>query len=285
MDESQLELVLTVGQLKSISKAASQLHLSTQGAKERLDQVERDFGCTLFYRTNRGCLPTPNGEVFCSGAPSLLEHIARFQENVRNAEGNQSVLKVALWSQRGNPFEDEIVYDFTRSHPDVEIEYVPISEEGVLKDLENGALDVSFFSDDIPLPANSKVAFSSFAGFKMGYQCLVSEDNPLAKVPGGVSPNQLSDYRIAFATPKSISQIGGIRADKYLGYEKYEIVNWCRNGGVCLCDEFLVVDYPALKPIVLNVEPATMGVLHRKEETGAVAAFLESVQNVVDSRS
>lgn len=69
-----LQAFLAVAERRSVHRAAKQLGLSQTGVTQRLRAMERELSVTLFTRSRRGMLPTPEGEAllqYCRSARDL----------------------------------------------------------------------------------------------------------------------------------------------------------------------------------------------------------------------
>ncbi|MCL8208900.1 MAG: LysR family transcriptional regulator [Actinomycetia bacterium] len=65
----------TVAEVGTISGAARQLNLSQSAVSQKIQQLEREYGCALFLRTAHGVMLTPAGEVLYRYAHKILRII------------------------------------------------------------------------------------------------------------------------------------------------------------------------------------------------------------------
>ena len=64
MTLQQLQQVITIAESKSMNEAAKKLFVSQPNLSSVVREVEEETGITLFIRSNRGIVMTPEGEEF-----------------------------------------------------------------------------------------------------------------------------------------------------------------------------------------------------------------------------
>lgn len=64
MTLQQLRYVTAVAETGAISKAAQKFFISQPSLTNSLHELEQELGLTIFHRTNRGAVLTPEGDVF-----------------------------------------------------------------------------------------------------------------------------------------------------------------------------------------------------------------------------
>ncbi|MBU3806312.1 MAG: LysR family transcriptional regulator [Candidatus Fournierella pullistercoris] len=80
MTFAQLTYVVEVAQAGTISKAAERLFLSQPSLTAAIKDLEQEFGISIFKRTNKGVLLTPEGEEFLSYARQILSQTRLLEE-------------------------------------------------------------------------------------------------------------------------------------------------------------------------------------------------------------
>ncbi|MFV0467004.1 MAG: LysR family transcriptional regulator [Lachnospiraceae bacterium] len=73
MTIQQLSYVVCIAKHKSINKAASELFLSQPSLSGAVRELEKEIGLTIFQRSNRGVVLTPEGEEFLGYARQMEE--------------------------------------------------------------------------------------------------------------------------------------------------------------------------------------------------------------------
>ena len=72
MTLQQLRYVTAVADCGSMNEAAKTLFVSQPGLSGAIKELEEETGIEIFKRTNKGVLPTPEGEEFLGYARQLL---------------------------------------------------------------------------------------------------------------------------------------------------------------------------------------------------------------------
>jgi DNA-binding transcriptional LysR family regulator len=73
MTLQQLKYVIEVARNRSISKAAQQLFISQPSLSNAMKELENELGITIFSRTNKGIVITPEGSEFLGYARQVIE--------------------------------------------------------------------------------------------------------------------------------------------------------------------------------------------------------------------
>lgn len=85
MTLQQLKYVIEVARSRSISKAAQNLFISQPSLSNALKELEKELGITIFYRTNKGILITPEGSEFLGYARQVVEQAELLENRYSNA--------------------------------------------------------------------------------------------------------------------------------------------------------------------------------------------------------
>ena len=69
-----------VAKYKSISKAAQLLINNQPNLTRTIKNLENELGCRLFYRTNKGVILTPEGQMIYSHIKKAVEEVIAAEE-------------------------------------------------------------------------------------------------------------------------------------------------------------------------------------------------------------
>ena len=96
MELRQLEYFKTVGDLKSLSKAAQLLYVSQPALSKSISSLEKELGVQLFERRNRKMLLTLYGEIFYHRIIRVLKELDSAEKELRSVSGQtNSVLTIS----------------------------------------------------------------------------------------------------------------------------------------------------------------------------------------------
>lgn len=80
MTLQQLKYVVTIAAKGTISEAAKELYLSQPSLTAAIKELEAEFGITIFSRTNKGVVLTPEGEEFLGYARQVISQTRLMEE-------------------------------------------------------------------------------------------------------------------------------------------------------------------------------------------------------------
>lgn len=160
MKIEDLQVLLKVAELHSITAAANQLDISTSTASVALKRIEQELGAQLFVRTTRKIRLSPEGERFlplCQQGVDLLQQgVMRISEKQQDINGE---VKMAMSSEMGRNLMRVLLNDIMSKHTDLSLR------------LQVSDSRVDFYRDgvDVALRAMTKSAVKelNMYGFKI----------------------------------------------------------------------------------------------------------------------
>lgn len=143
---------LYVANLSSFTKAAEHLFISQSAVSQTIKKLEAEVNCTLFERSSRGLMLTPEGE-------SLLLHVRRALEELDRGENRLSnmnrlktdTLRIGATQTTVHHFMPPKLREFKSQHPNVRINFINSTTAGLCDMLQNGQIDLAFLITPIPL--------------------------------------------------------------------------------------------------------------------------------------
>ena len=95
MTLQQLKYVIEVARSRSISKAAQNLFISQPSLSNALKELEKEMGITIFSRTNKGIMITPEGSEFLGYARQVVEQAELLENRYSNTQSPQQHFSVS----------------------------------------------------------------------------------------------------------------------------------------------------------------------------------------------
>ena len=143
MELRQLEYFQVVSRLKSITRAAEQLHVSQPTITLAIQRLEEEVGITLFDRSQRNLALTAEGLIFLqrvdSSLQGLKDAVLEMQDYVSLRKGR---INLGLPPMLGTHFLPTIFADFQKHHPAFEILTVEAGSMSIRELLKKGELDI-----------------------------------------------------------------------------------------------------------------------------------------------
>jgi DNA-binding transcriptional LysR family regulator len=134
-------LFLRIFDAGSISAAARSLDLSVSLASQRLKRLERELGVSLFNRSTRRLLPTPEALMLAEQGRPLIEDLEALTGSLREASrGVSGVLRLTTSSTFGRLYISPLLPEFLALHPRLKLS-VDLTDEK--QDIVAGGFDLA----------------------------------------------------------------------------------------------------------------------------------------------
>ena len=205
MNILHMKYAVEVARLGSLNKAAETLRVAQPNISRSIKDLEADLGVTLFHRSSKGMLLTPDGEEFMDYARDILHRIDRIEQSYRN--GSHKKQKFSISVPRAS-YISAAMADFSNhiGDGDVEIYYKETNSKKTVNKLVSGEykLGIIRYAEGYDkyyktMLEEKGLAHEPIANFS--YVLLMSENNPLAKKEQ-ITYEDLSPYvEIAHADP------------------------------------------------------------------------------------
>ena len=112
-----LKYALEVAKQKSISKAAKALYMGQPNLSRAIKELEDELGITIFERTSKGVMPTPDGEEFLQYAKRILLQIEEVEEIYKTGKKAKSHFSACV------PRAGYIAYAFAELSKSIDMEH------------------------------------------------------------------------------------------------------------------------------------------------------------------
>jgi len=108
-----LRLVVAVAEARSLTSAASRLHLTTSALSHQLRQLEELAGAAMFYREGRGMRPTRAGETLLQAARRALTAVHEGEEQLsRGVTREPEIIRLCTHCYTGYAWLPSIIAKF-----------------------------------------------------------------------------------------------------------------------------------------------------------------------------
>lgn len=147
MQLRDLEYVVAIAQTGSFSKAAAQMFVSQPALSQAVARLEEEFGQQIFYRTKGMAIPTEAGKVLLEDGASILQmsdRIVKRMSDIQNMRIGQ--VSIGISHLYGKYYFSHIMPIFRQRFPGIEIRMVEEPSSKLESLLEDGLLDIAFFS-------------------------------------------------------------------------------------------------------------------------------------------
>lgn len=173
----QLEYLVAVGQVGSITLAAERLNVSAPSISTAIAQLEAEFGLPLFVRKHaHGMSPTQSGREMIREAAVALASAGRLSDLAAQYRGTvKGRLNMGCLLTFAQILVPQLRRSFITRFPEVEFHQTETHQVGLIEGLRDATLDVAL-TYDLALPADLEfVALATLPPFVM-----LAENHPLA---------------------------------------------------------------------------------------------------------
>ncbi len=136
MDTMQLQYIVSLGELKSLSRVAQLYNTSYQNIARQIEKLEDELKITLFTRTNKGCFLTNEGDRIYKYAKTLLSSFEYLKETV-------SLTSIRMGTDK--TYIQPSLVEFISRNPNLDITLIPLDHDILIESLLKNRID--FFID------------------------------------------------------------------------------------------------------------------------------------------
>ncbi|SHE98112.1 MULTISPECIES: LysR family transcriptional regulator [Caloramator] len=139
----------------SISKASNKLHLTQSALSQQLQNLEKNIGCSLLIRSNKGVELTKEGEILLEYAESIISLYENMLSDINESLHNKiSEIKILSCNIVGEYLLPCSVYIYKTKHSNIKFDIKIENTKKVIEGIQNkiadiGFIDKPFVSDEI----------------------------------------------------------------------------------------------------------------------------------------
>ena len=205
MNIMHMKYAAEVARLGSLNKAAESLMIAQPNLSRSIKELEADLGITIFQRSAKGMILTPDGEEFMDYARDILYRIGKMEKAYR--DGSHQKRKFSISVPRAC-YISAAMAAFSKNLGDapVEIYYKETNSKKTIKKLTENEykLGIIRYSENHDKYYKSMLEEKGLDGelvAEFSYVLIMSRDNPLAQ-KDVITYDDLSEYiEIAHADP------------------------------------------------------------------------------------
>lgn len=142
-----LRAIIALVDEKNFTRAAERCHLSQSAFSSMIRTIEDELGARLFDRTTRKVELTPEGALFEISARRVLadldDMVGNFRDYATRQKGRVSIAALPSMAAGWLP---QILAEFRRRHPGVELEVFDVLSDQCLAMLRGGRVDLAIAS-------------------------------------------------------------------------------------------------------------------------------------------
>ncbi|MCR5009912.1 MAG: LysR family transcriptional regulator [Clostridia bacterium] len=144
MDLKQLEYMVAIADMKSLSRAAERFYVSQSALSQQLAKLEKELNVSLFVRGKQGFSLTPAGHIYIDNARRILairDETMRSLSAFSQTQGN--CITVGAAAGRSTTLFAQVYDPFMKAYPDYEISLQEHPSVDAERLLSLGKLDIA----------------------------------------------------------------------------------------------------------------------------------------------
>lgn len=190
--EHALEVVDAVARNGSFTAAASELHRVPSAISYTVRQLETWLAVPLFERRHRDVVLTDAGALFIrEGRTVIKKMLATRRQCQQVANGWRGQINIAVDRIVKPARTRQLVVDFYRHFPDMELHIYPEVFNGVWDALADGRVDAAIGATQA-IPVGGRFAFRDMG--MLNWRCVVHRDHPLAQISHQVDDDTVREW-------------------------------------------------------------------------------------------
>lgn len=151
MNEKDWELLTTLHEERSITKAAKRLFFTQPSASAKVKQIEKELGCTIVNRSVRGISFTPQGEILCQFAERHLQEYRQLKNSlISESQTMTGTLNLGSASLYSKYKMTTILQGFGKAYPGIHIRLRTNLSQAIYDLLCSGRIQVGIIRGDYP---------------------------------------------------------------------------------------------------------------------------------------
>ncbi len=175
--EHSLEVIDAVARTGSFTAAAAELHRVPSAVSYTVRQMEEWLAVSLFERRHRDVVLTEAGRVFSEEGRAVIKKMLATRRRCQQvANGWRGQINIAVDRIVRPARTRQLVVDFYRHFPDMELHITPEVFNGVWDALADGRVDVAIGATQA-IPVGGRFAFRDMGS--LNWRCVVLAGHPL----------------------------------------------------------------------------------------------------------
>lgn len=179
MNIEQLEYIIKVAEMRSISNASESLHISQAGISMAITSLEKELGIKIFKRSRSGTIPTEEGMEIIQKAYEVMSKLEEIRESAQ-LQMSTMEKELRLSSTQGLFLTvlPKSLALFKKKYPNVKIVMEEKGGQEVIHDVLNNKIDIGLLNIPKEKPKEEELEFQSL--MEANVVVSVSKNSPLA---------------------------------------------------------------------------------------------------------
>ena len=277
--------------------AAEELGISQPAVSNAVKALERQFGFTLFERTNRGLIPTDEARIIFDEVDPVLSMLRGIEDQVRAIRATRKGrLRIAATPPLGQSAIPTALRSFLSDRQDVRISYDVCGVDRVIREVTAGIKDLGLL-----LGVESHPGCDVTSLFEGQMECVLQASHPLAAL-ARITPADLVAHEFIGIGVSKESKLGALIqaafAESGISYDSGLEVRFCHTAsalanaglGVAIVDSFsarfLRSQDLVRRPFEPRIPVTAVAIVRAEHPPSRVAsAFITEIKDILDDEN
>lgn len=144
----ELEYILKVSELRSVTKAANELHITQPALSRYIHDVEDELGVKIFDRSTNPITLTYAGECYIESAKRIILEHERLRKEIRDITHHMTGrLRIGTSRERASYMMPKLLPEFCNKYPGIKAEVFTESGKKLREALREGSIDILILPD------------------------------------------------------------------------------------------------------------------------------------------
>jgi DNA-binding transcriptional LysR family regulator len=188
MHIEMLEHFQQIADAKSISKVASEAHLSQSALSQMIQKMEEAFGYKLLARSNKGVEPTEMGKIVLKYASTIIKSYEKMQIEMRELEKQTQTIRILSDKNLVNYALPSALYKIKHRFPNNKYELFTRTTDEIVEEVRADRCDMGVTSEQ-PVAEDLEVS-------KIGREKVVLVTSGASEIPSTLTVEELLKYEL-----------------------------------------------------------------------------------------
>ncbi len=228
MNLEQLEYIIEVAKMGTISKAAEKLHVSHSAISQSISSLESELGIVIFKRSRSGSICTEEGKKVLKIANEVINKAKELKELGYKSSTLKGTLRISAASIFFTTLLPEILYSFKQAFPYIQLVITEDHLNNIGKSVKNNEVDIGLTYVRSDQLNRIDPALSYRVLYETKYMVCVSKNSILA-YHDKITPEEIIQHPLALRNEKSIINFW---ENSFSKYGKVHILLYSNNNDV-----------------------------------------------------
>lgn len=197
MNLQALEYFREVVETKSISKVATNRHISQSALSQNINKLESEIGHQLLDRSNKGVEPTEAGRILFKYSGTMMRVYEKMMEELDHMANQHDSIRINGFLSLVDYSLPCVLYKVKKKYPSYQFEMHAKSNQASINELLDDLTDLCFVTEST---CDERLAIET-----IGKETMILVANAQTRIPDKIVVNDLKKYDMVFLDDEAMS--------------------------------------------------------------------------------